>query len=714
MRCCSPALAGELPRKLRAVAESCGVELQEVKAQDAKEVDLEQVGDLEPVLAAEWKVCRSFVFLDKAAFSALNVLPRPEESQRSNTNLLGFLNRCRSQIGQRRLRQWLTQPLTDPKKISRRHDVVEALVGADAVLRDLEAQLRRVPDLERLAARLHRIAAKSKAQGATLEDLVNLYHCVLATEKMKQVLQNYAGKHEEVLAEVLFEPMRSILQDFGNFRALVEKTIDLQQAELRTDGTGRNYCISAAFDPSLKQLAQQRDKVRAQMEATRAEVDKKLSLGGRGNEKPVSLTECPEGLALRVTKKHQQAIQKWNGKPALKVLSIKKVEVFFTTNELVKLNKDLQQAIDEYQQQTDALVAKALTVASTYSSVVERLGDTLADLDVFCSLARVALTAPCNFVRAQLDESGQTCNIQGAVHVLVTANSEQLDRRAIFRRSRLHLITGPNMGGKSTYIRSVALIALLNQMGSFVPCREPKDEAVTMRHSWHLSPPHEGPHPGKPQLATLPCFDSIMCRVGASDMQLRGISTFMAEMLEAACILKVATERSLVIVDELGRGTSTADGFGLAWAIAKHLVEATRCFSLFATHFHELAALEQAAPAVRNRHATAVVEPENGRLTFLYALADGAADQSYGAFVAELAGFPPRVVHDARRRAEEFESASSFGRARKRQKVALPETLQSIYDAETEEDWSPHLRALDGFLGIGMFFCLVCRYSVIR
>lgn len=694
MRCCSLALAGELPRKLRAVAESCGVELQEVKAQDAKEVDLEQ--DLKRLLVDEpsrhleeqrqvvgmkslgaliahlqllqepgnFNACtlglyplRSFVFLDKAAFSALNVLPRPEESQRSNTNLLGFLNRCRSQIGQRRLRQWLTQPLTDPKKISRRHDVVEALVGADAVLRDLEAQLRRVPDLERLAARLHRIAAKSKAQGATLEDLVNLYHCVLATEKMKQVLQNYAGKHEEVLAEVLFEPMRSILQDFGNFRALVEKTIDLQQAELR------NYCISAAFDPSLKQLAQQRDKVRAQMEATRAEVDKKLSLGGRGNEKPVSLTECPEGLALRVTKKHQQAIQKWNGKPALKVLSIKKVEVFFTTNELVKLNKDLQQAIDEYQQQTDALVAKALTVASTYSSVVERLGDTLADLDVFCSLARVALTAPCNFVRAQLDESGQTCNIQGAVHVLVTANSEQSfvanDLQMHRDSSRLHLITGPNMGGKSTYIRSVALIALLNQMGSFVPCRS----------------------------ATLPCFDSIMCRVGASDMQLRGISTFMAEMLEAACILKVATERSLVIVDELGRGTSTADGFGLAWAIAKHLVEETRCFSLFATHFHELAALEQAAPAVRNRHATAVVEPENGRLTFLYALADGAADQSYGAFVAELAGFPPRVVHDARRRAEEFESASSFGRARKRQKVALPETLQSIYDAETEEDF---------------------------
>merc|ERR1719337_407385 len=166
-------------------------------------------------------------------------------------------------------------------------------------------------------------------------------------------------------------------------------------------------------------------------------------------------------------------------------------------------------------------------------------------------------------------------------HPLVVANSEKSfvanDLSMEKDSSRLHIITGPNMGGKSTYIRSVALIALLHQIGSFVPC----------------------------QSATLPIFDAVMCRVGASDMQLRGISTFMAEMLEASCILNTATDRSLVIVDELGRGTSTSDGFGIAWAIAKHLVENTRSFTLFATHFHELAALEDVAVAVHNKHATA-------------------------------------------------------------------------------------------------------------
>merc|ERR1711953_540808 len=259
---------------------------------------------------------------------------------------------------------------------------------------------------------------------------------------------------------------------------------------------------------------------------------------------------------------------------------------------------------------------------------------------------------------------GTTFKIKGATHVLVVANSQtsfvandlDMDRES----SRLHLITGPNMGGKSTYIRSVALIALLNQIGSFVPCTS----------------------------AELPIFDAIMCRVGASDMQLRGISTFMAEMLEASCILNTATDRSLVIVDELGRGTSTSDGFGIAWAIAKHLVEEKRCYPLFATHFHELAALEDAVPAVRNRHATAAVDAASGVLTFLYALADGPADQSYGAHCAQLAGFPTHVVKASQRRAAEFEAGNDFGRISKRSRTDAPEENPALtyVMAATDED----------------------------
>jgi DNA mismatch repair protein MSH2 len=165
-------------------------------------------------------------------------------------------------------------------------------------------------------------------------------------------------------------------------------------------------------------------------------------------------------------------------------------------------------------------------------------------------------------------------------------------------------------------------------------------------------------------------------------MQLRGISTFMAEMLEASCILNTATERSLVIIDELGRGTSTSDGFGIAWAIARYLVEDTRCFTLFATHFHELASLEDAVPGVRNRHTTASVDASNGSLTFLYSLADGAADQSYGAHCAELAGFPSRVVESAKVRAAEFEASSDFGATHKRRRTGVNGCLQNGVNEE--------------------------------
>lgn len=706
--CCVAPQSAEDARKLGRVAESCGVELKEVKAAELlKKVDLEQ--DLLRLLCdtegcglsrhleeqrlkqgmralgvliahtsltsepANFGACTlglysmaNFMYLDKAAFSALNVLPKPEESLRANTSIMGFLNRCRSSLGMRRLRQWLTQPLTSAQEISRRHDVVEALCSTEELLRTVEGHFRHVPDLEQIAVRLHRVGTKSTAQKATLEDLVSLYQSFLGTESIVRALDTYRGKHQEHLSKLVIQPLRSCCVDGQNFISLVKTTIDLQQAEQR------NYCINSAFDPSLGQLAEQRDAVKGQMEELRKVVESSLKLAEKANQSPVSLVEALDGsMVFRVTKKHQQAVQN-GGKAKYKPVCIKKMEFTFTTTELEGLNKQYREAIGAYDKQSAQLSLKAIAVGATYRPVVERMAESLGSLDVLAAFARVALTAPCSFVRAQMDASGKEFSIKAASHMLVVANSDKgfVTNNLDMSRddSRLHLITGPNMGGKSTYIRSVAIIALLNQIGSFVPC----------------------------QSATLPVFDAIMCRVGASDMQLRGISTFMAEMLEAACILNTATERALVIVDELGRGTSTSDGFGIAWAIARHLVEKTRCYSLFATHFHELAALETATEGVRNRRATATVDPLTGQLTFLYALADGAADQSYGPHVAEIAGFPSAVVQSARKRAQEFEVGGQFGQpTTKRKRIETPSSDASaradivnyVAAAGSEEDF---------------------------
>lgn len=193
-------------------------------------------------------------------------------------------------------------------------------------------------------------------------------------------------------------------------------------------------------------------------------------------------------------------------------------------------------------------------------------------------------------------------------------------------KSTINIITGPNMGGKSTYIRQVATCILLAHVGCFVPASK----------------------------AEIPILDCIIARVGASDHQIRGISTFMAEMLEASCMLKTATKNSFVIMDELGRGTSTNEGFGLAWAIAEYLATEIDCLCLFATHFHEMTTMEKELPNVKNLYVSALAEGD--KLTMLYKVLEGVIDRSYGIHVAEMLKFPEEILSEARALAAKLEN----------------------------------------------------------
>lgn len=328
----------------------------------------------------------------------------------------------------------------------------------------------------------------------------------------------------------------------------------------------------------------------------------------------------------------------------------------------------------------EALVAQAVSVGRSYVKQMQRGGRLLAAIDVFLSLAQVANEL--NWCPPTLlddkDGTRRELHITQLRHPVVEAalpsaadfipNDVHLSAASPIRDppsqgSCLSLVTGPNCGGKSTYIRSVGIAVLLAQVGACVP-------ATAME--WTL-------------------IDKVLCRVGASDNQLQGVSTFMAEMLETHALLAAATPRSLVIVDELGRGTSTFDGFGLAWAVAERLANSTamQCRTLFATHFHELCDMEQALPPgrVQNLHFSAETPASHpataasSDLVLTYRVRPGPCDRSFGVHVARLAKFPEEIVREAAARVEALQ-AGGLRALTSEQQARLAEKKRAWEDEE--------------------------------
>jgi len=575
----------------------------------------------------------SFVRLDKATFNALNLLPSTAEGVRSCTSILGLLNRTRSLIGARKLSFWVTQPLVNKEEITARHDMVEMLVNHGEMITQLQSALKHVPDVERIAAKFHKTAQgpqKVKAKAAPtevgtgcakLEDAHSIYKAVQAATKLhKETLHPFEGMHAETLRKKYAGPLTDILHKFQGLIALIESTVDLEEAEKG------QYVMKKEFDPEFQRLAKEKIEIRDGLDQEVHNLEKYYGLTS-GN---IKLIEVPVNLdtiwAFRVVKRLQNTIHSKGGD--CRTISIKKNEFTFSNKKLDTLGKSLKVAEKAYEAKQEVLVKKCLECVATYATMMESFATIMASLDVLCAYAVVSAGSQTQYVRPQFGDTELI--IDGGVHPLVVETGKNYVPNNVYmskKDSRLQLITGPNMGGKSTYLRQVATCCLLNQIGMFVPA----DRAV------------------------LPIVSSIMCRVGANDVQLKGISTFMAEMIEAACILNTADENALVIVDELGRGTSTEDGFGIAWSVARYLVESCRCYTLFATHFHELGALEEEmvphGGGVINKHATAHVDPNTNQLTFLYEMKDGVADRSYGVYVARLAKFPSSAIDLAQKTA---------------------------------------------------------------
>ncbi|KIW89382.1 DNA mismatch repair protein msh-2 [Cladophialophora bantiana CBS 173.52] len=604
-----------------------------------------------------------YMKLDAAALRALNLMPGPRDGAKS-MSLYGLLNHCKTPIGGRLLAQWLKQPLMNLSEIEKRQQLVEAFV-TDTELRQTmqEEHLRSIPDLYRLAKKFQRKAAN-------LEDVVRAYQVVIRLPGFIEALETVVDEQYQIPLEVQYTSKLKELSSFlGKLAEMVETTVDLDALDRH------EFIIKPEFDEGLKLIRANLDKIQRSMDVEHRRVGK--DLGQELDKKLFLENHRVHGHCFRLTRNEAGCIR---NKKNYKEISTQKNGVYFTTNALAELRREHDQLSGSYNRKQSSLVSEVVQVASSYTPVIEQLAAIIAHLDVVVSLAHASVHAPTAYVRPKMHGRGTGDTIlKEARHPCMEAQDDInfITNDVELRRdsSRFLIITGPNMGGKSTYIRTIGCIALMAQIGCFVPCTE----------------------------AELTVFDCILARVGASDSQLKGVSTFMAEMLETANILKSATRDSLIIIDELGRGTSTYDGFGLAWAISEEIVGQIGAFGCFATHFHELTALADKFPnAVKNLHVVAFVGDQeqdtamtnderdarasNKRreVTLLYRVEPGISDQSFGIHVAELVRFPEKVISMARRKAEELEDFTS----------ATGDPRESEYSKEDAEEASRLLKAM--------------------
>ena len=545
----------------------------------------------------------TFMKLDSSTMKALNILPNG--TQKAITSIFELF-KCKTLGGSRLLSQWLKQPLIDLSLIEERQELVKAMIDDTSLRVEIQEFLSKVPDINRLLKKIGLGVKRSGAENKKLNEVVNLYQLVLLLPNLTEILTiDYYAK-----------PLKKDEQALSKFCELVETTIDLDTL------FDKDYKIKPDFDPSLSEISNNMESAFKAINDLYLEAGDDLNLDTASNKLKLEQHQT-HGWCMRVTRNDSRVLR---GKSQYKELQTVKSGVFFTTMEMKRLSQEYTKAYDEYNVKQSEVIKEILSLTLTYEPVLQSLSSTLAHLDVITCFATTAMLNSYTQPKLFPFESSRKINLIESRHPLLEVQDDInfISNDVKMDDKHFAIITGPNMGGKSTYIRQIGTIALMAQVGSFIPANDG---------------------------AELPIFDAILSRVGAGDSQLKGLSTFMIEMLETSSILATATANSLIIIDELGRGTSTYDGFGLAWAISEELIK-RKCFAVFATHFHELSQLSEKYDGVENLNLMA--EQTNEDITLIYKVGPGISNTSFGISVAEKLHMPEKIVNMAKKKVEEL------------------------------------------------------------
>lgn len=560
----------------------------------------------------------SFLKIDVAAIHALSLYEKPEragDSGSANTVYTYMSQYVSTQMGLRVLKEWLLQPLRNVADINFRLETTKMYVANPELRKSLKGFLRRIPNLDKLIVKFWRFRNAQRGSFG-LTDCYKLYQVLLMLNDLITNIKPICVSNED---KSLYDMLCNIIADFENLEAMIEKYIDLERA----DKTGECF-VNPGCSSELTSIHEKILSCNKSIEIMRQEISEEMGA------EVSSLDNMKVGIVFEANKDKAMSFFRVC-KERYTVVTTRKSTLTFTLKELTDINLEVQSLKQLYLDTQKQFSENFLQVASSYLPALEATNYMLLEHDILSGFAEMFLNPKDSnsfcfpTVLDPNDGSERMIKLRDSWHICIrncVPNSLSLSES----ECKVATITGPNMGGKSTFIRQAALALLLAHVGCPVPATS----------------------------CTVSLLSGIYTRVGASDAQLKGISTFMNEMMETSNLLASADENSLVVIDELGRGTSTYEGLGLAQAILEHIIYEKRCFGLFATHYFELTKLSTHVPSLKNL-SMKTIERE-GNLIFTYQIVEGAVDKSFGIHLIEHMNFPQEIIDEAKRIASRLEN----------------------------------------------------------
>ena len=527
-------------------------------------------------------------------------------SYSKKTSIFSILNSCCTKFGGRMLRNWLMQPLQDIKKINERLDIVQGLNSRFSFNVELRNSfLSKIDDIQTINMKLSRYKNKmdkgiEDTSKVRLEDCAKLQRTIASCKDLYAYMKLFDGDNKEFFNERFTLNLGKYLGYLGKLEELIYKTVYY-------DENNKEYIINPAVNDRLSDLKNLIDKNYKKIIEIKDEVEEEINNNSSKNKKVKVDEYINSGYILEVSKKEGDEFIQQN-KKKYRLVSSNKRTVIITSKDLQLLSDEIKENRTKFRKLQNDWVRKIIDVVCTYQPVLENLTTLIGTLDILSSFAILIFNSKYSFCRPIIGQPKTKLYLENSRHLLLEYLNNNKDEIEVVSNDLtmtpgiddFHLLTGINMGGKSTYLRQIGICSILAHIGCYVPATK----------------------------AEIPLIDQIFTRVGAGDMMLKGVSTYMNEMIEVCSLLKSATEYSLLLIDELGRGTSTKDGVAISAGIIQYICEDLKSYCLFATHFYELTKLEEYFKNLKNYYVGYTIK--SGEIKMTYKVFPGKINTSLG------------------------------------------------------------------------------------